>query len=693
MKLISSNDADRSKPSDEDITHLVSNALQNEASSLLSEHGHKTKGLAVVETAGGVLSPGPSGTPQADIFRPMRLPAVLVGDHRLGGIASTISAAESLILRGYDIDAVICFEDHSKYENAEYLKKYFDAFGISTFTIPWIPNLEGIGGGTEEEQSIMSKYYTSTSQEEHVYEAAGQLIDRHSQRLNNLGSMASRTEKAIWHPFTQHKHVKSAEDILVIDSAYGDYFQVKQNSASLPAAQQNKEESLLYPAFDGSASWWTQGLGHGNPKLALEAAYAAGRYGHVMFAGATHEPALTLAEKILEKLENPRLKKVFYTDNGSTATEVGIKMALRAACKRYSWNGAKETIGILGLKGSYHGDTIGAMDASEPCVFNEKVDWYRGRGYWFDYPTFKLKNGKWTVEPPVGMEEQFGPAQHFESQDAIFDFDTRGRSSQYESYIEHKLDELVRQQGQKFGALVMEPVILGAGGMIFVDPLFQQSLVKIVRRYNFKDSMEESPLSGGGQKAWNGLPVVFDEVFTGLYRLGRFSSASFLGVHPDISVHAKLLTGGLLPLSITVASQSIFDAFWGDEKSEALLHGHSYTAHAVGCHVANVSLKTIESASEGPEWSDYKASWQAASTDDERGIAGFWSMWSKSFVLALSRHERVDFVNALGSVLAVSLTDSHGSGKSAWQHPSGYILKQCRVHFVGCYRSTRCTTT
>jgi len=134
-----------------------------------------------------------------------------------------------------------------------------------------------------------------------------------------------------------------------------------------------------------------------------------------MFAGATHEPAVTLAERILKGLGNERLRKVFYTDNGSTATEVGIKMGLRASCVRHGWDGAKEHIGVLGLKGSYHGDTIGAMDASEPCVFNEKADWYRGRGFWFDYPTFKLKKGRWVVEPPKGMStHNFGirPISH-----------------------------------------------------------------------------------------------------------------------------------------------------------------------------------------------------------------------------------------------------------------------------------------
>jgi dethiobiotin synthetase/adenosylmethionine--8-amino-7-oxononanoate aminotransferase len=427
------------------------------------------------------------------------------------------------------------------------------------------------------------------------------------------------------------------------------------------------------------------GLGHGNPRLALEAAYAAGRYGHIMFAGATHEPALKLAEHVLKGLQNPRLTKVFYTDNGSTATEVGIKMGVRAACKHYGWDGAKEAVGVLGLKGSYHGDTIGAMDASEPCVFNEKVDWYRGRGHWFDYPTFKLKDGRWVVEPPEGMEEEFGPAQYFAEQSDIFDYDARGQSSQYEAYIEKALDRLVKDQGRKFGALVMEPVILGAGGMIFVDPLFQQTLARVVRRYNFATS-EAAPAPIEGEHAWSGLPVMFDEVFTGLYRLGQFSSASFLEVRPDISVHAKLLTGGLLPLSITAASDSIFQAFWGDEKSEALLHGHSYTAHPIGSHIANVSLATMDRYYNGKKWVSFRGDWsdESLSQTDSASVAKkdeeysqdhkmrfhgdahtrFWSFWSKDFVLKLSRHAGIDHVNALGCVLAVSLKDESGAGRS-----------------------------
>jgi dethiobiotin synthetase/adenosylmethionine--8-amino-7-oxononanoate aminotransferase len=606
----------------------------------------------------------------------MRLPAVLVGDHRLGGIASTISAAESLILRGYDIDAVVCFDDKSKYQNGDYLKGYFERMGIPAFELPWVPS--GIDECEEkEERERMAEYYQKASRSDQAHEVAENIVDRHTGRLDKMESMASRTNDIIWHPFTQHKHVKKADDLLVFDSAYGDYFQVKKTSRSQHDTKTDGEAPLLYPAFDGSASWWTQGLGHGNPRLALEAAHAAGRYGHIMFAGATHEPALTLAERLIKGLENPRLKKVFYTDDGSTATEVGIKMGLRAACVHYGWNGSKENIGVLGLKGSYHGDTIGAMDASEPCVFNEKVDWYRGRGYWFDYPTFKMRKGQWVVEPPTGMDDEFGTAEHFDNLEDIFDLGARGRSQQYESYIEKTLDELVKKQGMKFGALVMEPVILGAGGMIFVDPLFQQSLARVVRRYNFSSSSTSITSAGADEHAWSGLPVVFDEVFTGLYRLGRFSSASYLGVHPDISVHAKLLTGGLLPLSITAASDSIFQAFWGDKKSDALLHGHSYTAHPVGCHVANTSLETMGALQTSPTWQGFKQDWVAkreGGTNGKQIMTGktiesksnaeaMWSMWSKDFVYALSNHKRVDCVNALGSVLAVTLVDDSGSGE------------------------------
>jgi len=204
--------------------------------------------------------------------------------------------------------------------------------------------------------------------------------------------------------------------------------------------------------------------------------------------------------------------------------------------------------------------------------------------------------------------------------------------------------------------------------MIFVDPLFQRTLIKTVR----------SSL---------GIPVIADEVFTGLYRLGRASPSSFLSsnatsntmdvdIAPDISVHAKLLTGGLLPLAITTASEEIFNVFLSDKKQDALLHGHSYTAHAVGCAVANKSLKEFETMDAGGNWEGYRNSWSSSSHNasttldqiqsassqagSRRPDPTVWSFWSLPAITQLSHSPRVSGIWALGTVLAITLKSESG---------------------------------
>jgi dethiobiotin synthetase/adenosylmethionine--8-amino-7-oxononanoate aminotransferase len=161
--------------------------------------------------------------------------------------------------------------------------------------------------------------------------------------------------------------------------------------------------------------------------------------------------------------------------------------------------------------------------------------------------------------------------------------------------------------------------------------------------------------------------VIFDEVFTGMYRLGRATASSFLGLHPDISVHAKLLTGGLVPLCTTLASECIFDAFASDDKSDALLHGHSYTAHPVGCQVAVESLSQMQAMERGGEWDWAKGNgWQpnhTSTTAASKRPTEVWSIWSMTLVEWLSSQtDVVAGVWALGSVLAVHLNASDGRG-------------------------------
>lgn len=612
-----------------------------------------------------MLSPAPSGSSQADLYRPLRLPTLLIGDHNLGGIGTTISAWESLHIRGYEVSSVALFAEN-RYNNHTYLKDYFRERNVEAFSIPPPPARHE---SAEADLKAMKDYYQKSSEHLEVQAFASRFLEDHEKRIEEIRTMPEKADKVIWHPFLQHTE-RSKDTISAWDSAYGDHFQsytTKQEAEGV--RNTNPEQPLLKHAFDGSASWWTQGLGHGNPNLALTAANAAGRYGHVMFGGAVHKPALDLAQTVVQKSGNPRLSKVFYSDNGSTGMEVAVKMALRAAMVKYKPQQPRSLdIRILGLKNSYHGDTIGTMDCSEPSIFNEKVDWYSGRGVWLDFPTVKMRQGQWLVEP---FDSNF-ETRYFGSLTDLLDFSKREQDGElYKKYIHDNLYERVTKDGVSLGALIIEPVLLGAGGMMFADPLYQRCLVEVARNLYSRTAKEpaarfdrnsESPVEReeGNELDWRGMPVIFDEVFTGLYRLGRFSAASFVGADPDIVVNAKLLTGGLLPLCTTTASQSIFEAFLSEDKTDALLHGHSYTAHPMGCSVANESLRTLINLEQGDSWTSFKNDWTTRTSASDASHA--WSMWSSSFVSSVSYKKQVDNVFALGSVLAITLKDPAGSG-------------------------------
>lgn len=604
--------------------------------------------------------------------------------------------------------------DDPKWGNFEYLERHFSKHDISAVALPQPPARRE---NVKDDEAVLSDYYQECSESAAVTRLVDELQQKHFARVSKLTSMPSEADAVIWHPFRQHA---LPHNIIAIDSAYNDHFQTYNQEADLalnrpqttsssgltPLASQTPSQPLLTPLFDGSASWWTQGLGHGNPSIALTAAHAAGRYGHVMFAHAVHAPALDVSYNLLSTLQNPRLARAFFTDNGSTGMEVAVKMALRAACQRYRWSkeDGKSPVAILGLSGSYHGDTIGVMNCSEPNVFNEKVDWHQPWGHWFDPPNLLMREGVWELETPAKMIGIGSPqARKFDSLDSIFDFDSRREDAQsYESYIAATLEDLVHKQGRRFGALILEPLIMGAGGMIFVDPLFQRSLIKTVRANpQLIDPTFTSTPAGASEMErestnWTGLPIIADEVFTGLYRLGRASSSSFLSspsdfpssltestsqprlppaLAPDISVHAKLLTAGLLPLAITTASNSIFETFLSGSKTDALLHGHSYTAHPIGCTVANKALDEYRRMDGDGSWEGFKKSWapftapaSTVSPETTSSIpptpppsSNVYSFFPPTLLVKLSHHRRLSGCFAVGTLLALKLR-SEGSG-------------------------------
>ena len=644
-------------PSDETFASTIASYIRRNASAGPAHIYIETAGgklyfhLFIIPASSrpGVHSPTLSGTTQAEAYRPLFLPTILIGDSKLGGISTTIAAYEALLLRGYIIDAVLLFRENY-YQNADYLKNFFAEKGVYVSAVDPPPPLL-----SDHAENVVStqKYYEHIvplqGGKHAIHDVVKHLDICHSRRLDELSSMPRRTLDTIWWPFVQHGLVKREEDVNVIDSATSDFFSVyNQNAPPSTTA------SVLTPQFDSSASWWTQTFGHAYTPLTLAAARAAGRYGHVMFPQATHLPALKLAERLVK--DGPGkgwASRAFFSDNGSTGMEVALKMALRAFSVRCG-SRKGEVLGVLGLKGSYHGDTIGAMDACEESgVYT--CEWHDAKGFWFEPPTVGMQDGEVIISVPgsFGLETRV----RGESFRWVYDVESRLDSELakgYRAYITRTLRSLERRRREgegdlpRLAALVLEPLVMGAGGMIFVDPLFQRVLIEVVRSGDAELGLAPK---GSEAQEWSGLPLVFDEVFAGLYRLGMESTNGVIGAFPDIAVNAKTLTGGLVPLAVTLASESVFNAFLAEGKEKALLHGHSYTAHAVGCEVAVETLSMIGRLKDGEGWKAAQESW---------GGGGFWSFWDPGFVQNVSGMEVVQEVMALGCVLAVRLKDQGG---------------------------------
>ncbi|KAJ3223384.1 hypothetical protein HK099_001210 [Clydaea vesicula] len=591
----------------------------------------KTSKLLLLETAGGVNSPTMSGTLQSDVFRKFRFPVILIGDSKLGGISTTISSYESLKIRGYDVPILIFFEN-KKYLNHEIIKQHVSS-ETTIFLLTTPPKNENLHNNNGNKDLV--KYFEDSAKTAELI--LKKLAALHKARFERLKELNDDGEKKVWWPFTQHRAFSQGKRAMVIDSAYNDDFTIFK-----PDEAQYSSDRL----FDGCASWWTQGLGHGNPHMAKEAAYAAGRYGHVISPEAIHEPAQALAEEILSSAGKDWASRVFYSDNGSTAIEVALKMAftktsLESQKKMLIDKPSNEIIqwNVIGLEGSYHGDTIGAMDISDPSVYNAKVHWYTGKGFWFNPPTYYEKNKRFYLnisDSIVSSVELDTEEIEFNSMAEIFSV-KRNKSylrKVYNKYIVNGLKKFLQNNlnvKKKFGALVIEPLILGAGGMLFIDPLFQKELIFCARNPELWDA--SSPP----------LPVVFDEIFVGMYRLGvnlpsvasLFTCDDDFSYLPDIACYAKCLTGGLLPLSVTVTTDEIFKVFDGDSKLEALLHGHSYTAHPIGCQVALYSLKEYKKISLNKKFE--------------------WTIWDAQLLTTISCSEKVARVNSFGTILVVEL--------------------------------------
>lgn len=372
-------------------------------------------------------------------------------------------------------------------------------------------------------------------------------------------------------------------------------------------------------------------------ELARDVGYAAARFGHVMFPENVYEPALECAELLLEGVGKGWASRTFFSDNGSTAIEVALKMAFRKFSLDHgiildstdpNTTGKFIEVKVIALKGSYHGDTLGAMEAQAPSSYTGFLQqpWYTGKGLFLDPPTIFMRDGIWKLSLPEGVQSEKLKQEEltFQSRGEFFSKSRDGSSlaGSYSSFISQQLSAYSGLRGfGHIGALIIEPVVQGSGGMHMIDPLFQRVLVNECRSRK--------------------IPVIFDEVFTGFWRLGAESASELLCCQPDIACFAKLMTGGIIPLAATLATDAVFNAFAGDSKLKALLHGHSYTAHAMGCTAAVKSIKWFKDP-------------QTNSNITSEGRL-LRELWDAELVHQISSHPAVQRVVALGTLFALEL--------------------------------------
>ena len=312
-------------------------------------------------------------------------------------------------------------------------------------------------------------------------------------------SLISRDRAHVWHPYTQ---MQTAPPPLPIVRGEGVYLYTDDGRRIL----------------DGISSWWVNIHGHSHPALNAALATQASRLEHVMFAGCTHPPAVDLAARLVSVVPEG-LHRVFYSDNGSTAVEVAVKLAAQYWINR----GQPQRRAIVTLQHAYHGDTVGAMSVSADSIFTRAFT---------------------SLLFPV----------------------TRVHGAD--------LEQTLAVLGDTAAAVIIEPMLQGAGGMIMWPAQFMAGVRQLCDRF--------------------GVLMIADEVLTGFGRTGRMFACEHANVTPDVICLSKALTAGYLPLGATLTTDAVYEAFLSDDRSRTFFHGHSFTANPLACAVALASLDLFE---------------------------------------------------------------------------------------------------
>ncbi len=374
----------------------------------------------------------------------------------------------------------------------------------------------------------------------------------------------------VWHPFTQAGTGAPPPEIVSGEGAW------------LRTAEGRDILDLI-------SSWWVTLHGHAHPAIAEAVSQQAKQIEQVMFAGFTHAPAARLAARLAALLPQ-ELTRVFYSDNGSTAVEVALKIAWQY------WRNKGETgrKRFLAVSGGYHGDTLGAMSVG-------------------------ASTGVYTPFDDLVLPVTFLPFA------ATWEGDNGAPEKEAEALAQ--IDAVLDSHGGEVAAVIIEPLVQGAGGMRMCRPEFLRALCERLREA--------------------GVLIIFDEVMTGFGRTGHMFACDKAQIAPDIICLAKGLTSGFLPLAATICSDEIHDAFVGDDFESALAHGHSFTANPLGCAAALASLDLFE-------------------TDSTLGRVAAMEDLHRQRMRDLARLPNVRRTRVMGSIAAFDLESDDEDYGSAW---------------------------
>ena len=321
-------------------------------------------------------------------------------------------------------------------------------------------------------------------------------------------TLTEKDQKYLWHAYTQHK------------------------TSDAPIAITKGKDALLWDEkgntyIDAIASWWVNPYGHSNERLAKKAYEQLTSLEHVLFGGFTHQPACDLAETLLKILPKNQ-SKIFFSDNGSTAVEVAVKIALQ-----YYYNQGEKRTTFIAFEEAFHGDTFAAMAVSGISLYTTAF-----QGQLLDVVRIPI--------PEKGKEKE----------------------------CKERLEEVLSQYN--CAGFIFEPLVLGAAGMRMYAPEVLDELIQICRKHK--------------------VLTIADEVMTGFGKTGKNFACDYLKEMPDMICLSKALTGGTIPLSVTSTTEAIYDAFYSDDISKALFHGHTFMANPTGCAIALESLKILQEA-------------------------------------------------------------------------------------------------